>query len=342
MAKPTIKFPAKELGSILHFGKELDYFSMRNELTVDMADQSFFSPFALLFVASKLKSFCERNAHLKLDFANFREHDYPKHMGFYQLCGFDYGRKVGDQHGENYIPISELTRDTLYARPEDRFAELPDLVQRHADELALLIARDQNKNRDLYDALSYAIREVMRNVFEHSEANSLYYCAQYWPKSNRVEFALADFGVGIRRGLGENPNFRFNNDKDAIEYSLLPSVSGKTHLPRRSTVWFNSGYGLYMTSRLARHGGNFVLASGMKAIHLTNKNKGNYDTSFSGTALRFNFDVDEIGSVTARLDQFRNEGAKIAKSIAGSGNRPPSAMSLLLRRDYQAEPRKRR
>jgi hypothetical protein len=101
-----------------------------------------------------------------------------------------------------------------------------------------------------------------------------------------------------------------------------------------SANWFNSGYGLYMTSRLARNGGNFVIASGATAVHLSRKTKNNYATSFVGTALRFNLDVNEIGNVQSRLQEFRKEGAEIAKTIAGSGNRPPSAMSLLLRRDY--------
>jgi hypothetical protein len=187
----------------------------------------------------------------------------------------------------------------------------------------------------LFDVLSYSIREVMRNVFEHSEGPYLYYCAQYWSKSNRVEFAVADFGIGVRRGLACNPNFRFDTDKEAIEYSLLPSVSGKTHLRRMSDNWFNSGYGLYMTNRLARNGGNFVLASGKTAVHLSRRTKSNYDTSFPGTILRFNLDVSEIGSVRDRLIQFKKEGYEIAKKIAGTGNRPPSAMSLLLRRDYE-------
>jgi hypothetical protein len=96
--------------------------------------------------------------------------------------------------------------------------------------------------------LSYSLRELMRNVFEHSETDSLYYCAQYWPKSSKVEVAVADFGIGIRRALSRNPNFRFDSDKEAREYSLLPSVSGATHRERSSGTWFNSGYGLYMTN----------------------------------------------------------------------------------------------
>jgi hypothetical protein len=182
--------------------------------------------------------------------------------------------------------------------------------------------------------LSYSLRELMRNVFEHSEADSLYYCAQYWPKSSKVEVAVADFGIGIRRALSRNPNFRFDSDKEAIEYSLLPSVSGATHRERSSGTWFNSGYGRYMTNRLARNGGNFVLVSGKTAIHFSSKTKNNYLTSFPGTALRVNLNVLRIGNLLSRLNEFKEDGHKIAKAIAGSGNRPPSAMSLLLRRDY--------
>jgi hypothetical protein len=163
---------------------------------------------------------------------------------------------------------------------------------------------------------------------------SVYYCAQYWPRSNKVEFAVADFGIGIRRALAHNPNFRFDSDKQAIEYSLLPSVSGSTHLPRRSENWFNSRYGLHMTNRLTRNGGNFVLASRASAVLLSSKTKSDFRTSYPGTILRFNIDLSKIGDVQARLAQFLEEGFRITKTIAGSGNRPPSAMSLLCRRDY--------
>jgi hypothetical protein len=336
MHQATICLPAQmDLSTILGFARDLDYYAMHDKLVIDFGGRAFFSPFSMLFIAAKLKSFRLKSPGLQFEFKNYREHAYPAHMGFFQMFGMDHGREVGEASGgENYLPITCLDRSSFYEAPIDKYQELPDLIQRHVDKIALIIARDKRENADMFDVLSYSIREVMRNVFEHSQADSLFYCAQYWPKSNKVEFAVADFGIGIRRGLSENPNFRFQTDKEAIEYSLLPSVSGKTHLPRRSDIWFNSGYGLYMTNRLARNGGNFVLASGVTAIHLSRKTKNNFDTSFPGTALRFNLDVNEIGNVRTRLEQFRKEGAKIARTIAGTGNRPPSAMSLLLRRDY--------
>lgn len=336
MHQATILFPARtDLATILGFGRDLDYYAMHDKVVIDFGERTFFSPFAMLFIGAKLKSFRLKNPALQIEFKHYADHSYPAHMGFFHMFGMDHGREIGEGPGDdNHLPICCLDRSSFYVTPDDKYAEFPDLIQRHADKIALIIARDRRENADMFDVLSYSIREVMRNVFEHSQTDSLYYCAQYWPKSNKVEFAIADFGVGIRRGLGENPNFRFKTDKDAIEHSLLPSVSGKTHLPRISDIWFNSGYGLYMTNRLARNGGNFVLASGVTAVHLSRKTKNNFSTSFPGTALRFNLDVNEIGSVRKRLEEFREDGAAIAKYISGSGNRPPSAMSLLLRRDY--------
>jgi len=336
LASATINLPEKnDIESVLSFGRELDNYAFHEGVVIDFGSNHFFPPYAMLFLAAKIRHFRSKRSDIKIEFKNYKDHPHLAHMGFFRMFDMEYGRDIGEAWGgENYLPITRLARSDLYTESVDEFRELADLIQRDADRIALVIARDKSQNSDMFDVLSYSVREVMRNVFEHSQSDELFYCAQYWPKSNKVEFALADFGVGIRRGLSENPNFRFKSDKEAIEYSLLPSVSGKTHLPRTSEIWFNSGYGLYMTSKLARNGGNFVLASGQDAVHLSRKTKKNYRTSFPGTVLRFNLDVTEIGNVQDRLSQFRKDGAEIAKNITGSGNRPPSAMSLLLRRDY--------
>ena len=339
LAKARIDVPHRtDLETMSYFAMELDTFAMHDRITLDFgADPMFFSPFYMLFIGAKLRYIRKVNPDLRIELRNHNLNQYPGNMGFYHMFGVEQGRQVGEAWGsENYLPLTCVDRNSLYETPVDKYAELPDLIQRHADRIASIITRDQASNKNMFDVLSFSIREVMRNVFEHSGSDQLHYCAQYWPKSNKVEFALADFGVGIRRGLSENPNFRFKTDKEAIEYSLLPSVSGKTHLPRQSETWFNSGYGLYMTNRLARNGGNFVISSGSTAVHLSRKTKTNYRTSFSGTALRFNLDVDQIGDVQDRLKEFRKDGFAIAKTISGSSNRPPSAMSLLLRRDYSS------
>ncbi|WP_428428242.1 hypothetical protein [Pararhizobium sp.] len=332
MPHATINLPTAALEHVLYWAEDLESFALHDSLVIDCGDGRFFSPFAMLLTGTKIKLFRQRNPKVRIEFRNFEKHEYLAHMGFFHLCGLDYGREVGEAvGGENYLPITCIARDQFYEADSDKYSEIQDLIQRHVDRLALVLVRDKTDNPVLFDVLSFGVREMMRNVFEHSQSQSLHYCAQYWPKSKKVEFAITDFGVGIRRALAENPNFRYPSDKEAIECSLWPSVSGKTHLPPTSQTWGNSGYGLFMTSSLARCGGNFVIVSGSKAIHLTRKNKYNYDTAFPGTAIRMNFAADEIGDVQARLSEFRIEAQRLSK-LAGGSARPPSAMSLLLRK----------
>ena len=308
---------------------------MDKRIILDFGERSFFAPFSMLMIASKILAMRKANPDLRVDVRDYRNFIYPAHVGFFDMLGWDYGRRVGEAWGsENYLPITRISRSVLEESPGDRFYEVQDLIERHAERIAVVMARDVEAHRNLGNALAFSVREVMRNVFEHSKCDHLYYAAQHWPKSNKVEFAIIDYGIGVRRGLYQNPNFRTQSNKEAIEWSLLPSVSGTTHINDRTGRWSNSGYGLYMTSRLARNGGNFVLVSGDQAVHLGPTSKSNYTTSFPGTALRFNLSVERIGDVEARLREFREDGARIAKHVNGSGNRPPSAMSTILRRDF--------
>lgn len=289
----------------------------------------------MLLLGSKISYMRKKYPGLVVIFNGWERHPYASHMGFFHMCGFEHGRHVGEAWGsQHYLPITRFDKSELIEKEFDKLEEMQDLVQRRADRISEVLSRDTLHRSALYNVLSYCIRELFRNVFEHAEADDLYYCAQYWPKSGKVELAVSDYGVGVRRALSRNPNFKFTQDKEALEYALLPSVSGRTQEPRRSSVWFNSGYGLYMTNRLARNGGSFLIASGESAICLTPKSKTNFRTSFKGTILRVGMNVDAIGDVQARLAEFRREGAMLASKIAGSGNRPPSAMSMLLRRDY--------
>lgn len=337
MPNATIPFPSRTTTeNLMAFAIELDRYTEHDRLIIDMPDRVFVGPFGMLLVASKLRYLKQIRPRLQLIFNNWESYSYLSHMDFFSLCGFDHGNEVGQAPGNSrYLPITRLRSEELLETETDKFEEMQDLLQRHVDRIALVLAHDIHEHRNLFNVLSYSIREVFRNVFEHAETEELFYCAQYWPNSNKVEFAVSDFGIGVRQGLGTNPNFRFKTDKEALEFAMLPGVSGKTHEPRLSSNWFNSGYGLYMTSRLARHGGNFLLSSGEIAIQLTSKTKTNFTTSIKGTLLRVNLNVGEIGDVENRLAEFREDGKEIASRIKGSGNRPPSAMSLLLRRDYR-------
>jgi hypothetical protein len=339
----TLRLPEKlDLHSLLQFSRRLDAMKNCEAMTLDMGKARHFPPFPMLFLAAKILEFRERNPGAEIRLLSEAAHDYAAHMGFFRASGFEYGNELGAARGNaRYLPITALYRTDLGAKETDRYKELGDLIQAHADHIAQVTSRDENRNSDLFNALSYGLREMIRNVFEHSGAKRVLYCGQYWPANCKVEVCLLDRGMGIRQSLATNPNFRFRTDKEAVEMCLWPGVSGKTHLPASSSNWGNSGYGLYMTSRLARHGGNFTIASGDACIVLSRGlRKENFATRLNGTAVRMNLDVNEIGNVSARLDQFRKEAQPIAKRLKGLRAHNPSYMSMVLRRDFkEATPR---
>ena len=237
-----------------------------------------------------------------------------------------------DERKHSFIPITKIRYEDLYKNPADKYKEISDLIQICSDKISDLIFVNQSKTQEQHDVISYCIREIFRNVFEHSEAGCLYFGAQYWKASHKVEISIYDNGIGIKKSIGENPNFRFKTDKEAVEFALLPSVSGKTHRPRTSEIWFNSGYGLFMTQCIARESGNFVIASGNFGVELTKNRKNNCKMNFQGTIIRMNIDIQNINNAENKLGEYRKLGEQISKDIVGSGGRPPSSMSMMLRR----------
>jgi hypothetical protein len=325
-----------DLHHVLQFARRLDQLKACAGLILDMGPPRHFPPFSMLFIVAKILELRERLPSAEIIIENEQHHSYAAHMGFFRAAGFAFGNEVGQAPGNaRYIPIRQLTRADLREHPGGRYAELGDLIQKHADDIAAIVSQDESRESNFFNALAYSLREMIRNVFEHSGSDRVLYCGQYWPASGKVEVCLLDRGVGIRQSLGSNPNFRFRSDKEALEMCLWPGVSGKTHLPASSENWGNSGYGLYMTSRLARHGGNFTIVSGDACVMLSKSlSKENFSTRLQGTAVRMNLDVGEIGNVEARLVQFRKEAQDIAKRYPQLRTRNPSYMSMVLRRDF--------
>ena len=65
--------------------------------------------------------------------------------------------------------------------------------------MASMLGFDQNLSRYVI----YCFTEMMRNVFEHSGADRVYVCAQYWPFHQLVEIAISDMGCGIKAAMNK-------------------------------------------------------------------------------------------------------------------------------------------
>ncbi|MDF8365311.1 hypothetical protein [Achromobacter anxifer] len=294
-------------------------------------------PFPMAYVANELKRFRQSKAEAKFSALNYKDHTYAAHMGFFRAFGLQFGKAPGEAAGSStYIPLTRLDVKAVVGEAIDRGSHHGDVIEDKAQQIAQLLVRE--KNGPAVDTLTYSIREIMRNVVEHSESPHIDYCGQYWPSRKLIEVAILDSGCGVRRGLESNPFIKMDSDRDALHLALMPGISGKMYKgvrKRTNDVWQNSGFGLYMTSRICRSANSFVIISNGAGLFLSEGQKKDRVTTFKGTALRLRITADALQDSTEMLAQYAKEGHAAAKRISGGEALEPSAASSMLSRNFR-------
>lgn len=335
----TINLPIDlKLENIMGFSIQLHELPDKEHFVFDVGETRWFPPFSMLFLAQQFIQFRKERPDTRCSIVNYEKHDYVAHMGFFKSFGVDYGKKPGEAEGNsNYLPITKLSVKELCEEASTNYENVGEVIERYSRRLASILTREDSG--DLVDTLEYSLREIIRNVVEHSNAKYVSYCAQYWPTKKQVEIGIIDAGIGIHKALSNNPYITISSDRDALLMSLLPGISGKAYKGQRrnpNDVWGNSGYGLYMTSRLCSNGGSFFIGSGDAGIVLKKGKKSDYQPKIKGTAIRMVLSTSSLQSLNERLEDFRNEGYDIVKKIKGASNFGPSVASQMLSRDFKS------
>lgn len=303
---------------------------------VDFAALDWVEPFGMLFFARQLRAFADKRKPARCRAINHERQGYAAHMGFFQSFGLSFGKAPGEAFGNmQYVPMTGLTIVELQREAGEQFADVREIIERRCTNLAAILTRNEGEN--IQDTLSYSLREIFRNVLEHSRADTIWYAAQYWPSKQLVELSILDQGVGVRRSLSRNPHLAIQNDEDAVRFALLPGVSGvafKGGPRQRKDEWTNSGYGLFMTSQLCARGGSFMICSGRRGLLLKNGSETTFDVGFDGTALRLEICIPEVRGLNEELDNLRKHGAMLAGELRQTANLTASMSSRMLSRDF--------
>jgi hypothetical protein len=305
------------------------------EYVVDFGRKRILPPFSMLMLAAHLRRFRAARADAKCRAINFENHTYPAHMGLFKAFGLDHGNAPGEAAGSSsYVPITHLDTASIINEAIERGVNPGVIVDSQANTLAKTLT--QSQAGDLVDTLTFSIREIIRNVVEHSEAPFAAICAQYWPTLHKVEVAIVDDGRGIREALSDNDRHEYENDRDAVHIAMMPGISGNIAAGRsRDDEWQNSGYGLYMTNRICRQGGTFSLYSGSAGLQLAQNAKLDVPCDLKGTAVSMVFDTRTASEIQEKLKQFSHDGEQWTKSQGRSEKLTASTASQMLTRDFQ-------
>lgn len=338
MESHTVYLPRRlTLESTIEFANELHILPQAKRYILDFQHVGRIEPYAMLFLSSEMQRLRRRYPESIFTVQNHQSKTYAAHMGFFKAFGCDFGKNPGEATGSSrYLPVSIWSSEKLRKEAAENYEAVGEFIERKAEEMAAVLT--QTSSGDLFDTLTYSIREIIRNVVEHSESNQFGFCAQYWPAYGKVELALMDRGIGVRNGLSSNPHLVINSDHDALNYSLMPGISGKAFkgVKRdKHDVWANSGFGLYMTSRLCREGGSFFLASGDTGIYLSENKKRYLNTPFEGTALRLLLNTNRLSTLSSMLGRYSKEATEFKKEYIDGQNLAASTASKMLSRDFK-------
>ncbi|MCG7346105.1 ATP-binding protein [Sporosarcina sp. ACRSL] len=275
-------------------------------------------PLAMLLFSKRLRSMKAKYPKVSFKATNFDGNSYAAHMGFFKSFGLQHGKQPGEALGSvTYIPITKLDVKTLRMESYDTDqGVVQEVIVRKAKEMAGILC---GNNLDIKNSLFQCIREILRNIVEHSESETIWLAAQRWGYQREIEIGILDEGVGIAQTLKVNPHLTISDVDAALELALQPAISGKAFMYQGQErgkidgVWDHSGYGLYIASQISKMNGTFFICSGDSSLYISEQTSENIPYDHLGTAIRIRVNLDSLIEFTQNdIDEIINRGQKIA------------------------------
>jgi hypothetical protein len=272
--------------SLLPFFQELDSYRNESIVTIDFSPLTYAKPTATLVAGTKIKEWVSHRAsnlltsYLEGISDQNQAHTYLMHVGFFDYIGKPVGKRIGEAAGnQNYLPIKRISIPEFNAIHHNTHT-WHELISEEASSLARVLVRDHQQDEEI-KTYSYCLRELIRNVFEHSGAHECFIFGQRW-SNGHAEIVVVDAGKGILASLSQT--YDLDSDGQALDFALQPGVSRTSHLPTEENIFDNSGFGLYVLSSVAASFGWFAFGSGnSRIIGYENTERSQQEFSFKGT-----------------------------------------------------------
>ena len=302
----------------------------------DFSKCTFGEPFPLLLLADKIKHLVKRFPGKKYKLIAGKDdfHTFADHIGFFRYIGWPRGRKPGEAWGsKGYIPIELFDVREFQRRAGS--GPIGSLINDEASRLATVLS--QADEGATFDVLQYAIREIMRNAAEHSFGTRFSIMGQYWPTRHEAEIVIIDDGVGVPNNLYDNEYVECNNPREALKFALLPGISGVSLEDRieQDHFWGNSGFGLFVTSRICSANGLFRIISGSQGITLVRGTQVEHDWHLDGTCVQMRLNVKRANLLKNAIAEIIEEGESQRAGLLQNFPIQASAASKMLASQFE-------
>lgn len=299
-----------------------------SQIIVDLSDLRIAYPIGSLVFAQYLKYNKDSRERI-LKFVSSDTHTNPisylQYVGFFQFLGENPPQAVQVPTNKTYVPMSVLEKSNLLRLVYDeklnghKDYQLQDAIELYSD----------NYSQWMFDKVepvfSYCFREIIRNVFEHT---GCLYCSvfgQIYSKRDEVEICIADSGKGIRNSLSETYGEHID-DEWALKNAILPGITSGS--VKNSGKYDNSGFGLYVLSKIAERFGYMWIGSRSKMLKIDRQGGQVYDGCYPGTFVGINFRYSSLLKNRTQIQDIINEGERLSQQLGIYGKASTSTKDI--------------
>lgn len=298
-----------------------------SEIVVNFSYLSFAFPIGALALAQYLKYNQEHKGRcIKFIGINYlsKAVGYLDSVGFFKYFGESPLRVKDFDKSKSYIPFSVIEWNILQSRVNDeKLNGLAFTIQAAIEEYS------ENYSTWMFGkvepVISYCFREIIRNVFEHTNCLYCSIFGQIYPLRDEIEICIADSGAGIRNSLAQCYD-ECTSDEWALQNAILPGItSGDV---KTGSMYDNSGFGLYVLSRIAQKFGYMLIGSGEKFLKIDSKGNHLFDGFFPGTFVGINFKYRTLLRHQEWIMQIINEGESLSRKLGINGTASTSTKTI--------------
>ncbi len=247
----------------------------------------FIEPYQIVSLACLIEEYHLSGASIEFARNNSLADEYLNYIRFFEYWTQGYDRNA-------FTESRKKTTLALWKISQQRISSHADGSQKYFENLHF-------PGKDL-SALYIALTELFNNIYDHANSKvEGFSITQYYPKSNQINTAVCDFGVGIPttiKKLWESKGKKLESDADAIRASFVTRISIQT-TPQ------NRGFGLSnLLGNIQRVKGELTVYSNSAMLQFLG-NSVRYEllsNSIEGTLIKFSFNPNNLQEKEQEFD----------------------------------------
>lgn len=305
-------------------------------IEVNFANMISARPFPMLYVMNRIRSLsAKEDVQIRPVFSkrNTKFSKFSKTIGWFKEMGLDEAQPT-TYEDENVVALRMKSWNIQDFIDEAGPTPIGELVRERAGWFAEVLSR--KSHGELYLTIRYAIQELFRNSFEHSDGKSVTLFACYYKKKHKAEIAVIDDGIGIFQSLMKNKKLDAppKDNFAAIKIALHPGISKISMEDMGDEHFSNSGFGLFITSRLAKKFGEFHIISNNDYLLLKTGRQIPNEYPLKGTSVALSLDLEYSGEVAREITDLVDEGNRQVSELTGGKLPNASTASKSLHDDF--------